>query len=246
MGKESSETQVYGTGSLCCARQIYVVALRLLVYTAGVLYCAAPQAPSPQLAVVDTVSDLSHPHSIVMRRLFDAAHGLLASGDAGGAMRVATLCRRLANGDIDVKLAAANLNCRAGDILGAHAGFLLVWALARKQCPDPDLKLARDGVSIVRKCSEEELHDIQRWMVSSSASHGMCLMEARRFDLAAVRFRDALAIDQVRALHLLNHKTREIERAGGLSEGREVRRVERASERARSDVQETKGPNFSR
>lgn len=168
----------------------------------GVRTASDPAEQSPVHAVVAAVSELpTVPRDAVVRQLFEAANGLFAGGDARGALRVMALCRRLENGNADIELAVADMHCRAGDLAGAHAGFKRAVALARQLCPEPTGRSTPDQ----SRCSQDELHEARGRLVSASARHGMCLMEARRFGAAAVRFRDALAIDQVRAPWLASH-----------------------------------------
>lgn len=160
---------------------------------ACVVCCAAPPPPAPHAAaVVTAVAEVPRgPRDAVVQRLFAAAHGLLDTGDAAAALRVLALCGRLDKGHADLELAAAEIRCRTGDLAGALAGFRLASALARRRCPD--YAAPSDRCS----CSENDLRDALGLMVSASARHGMCLMEARRFSDAAARFRDALALDSV-------------------------------------------------
>jgi hypothetical protein len=117
------------------------------------------------------------------------------------ALRVLALCRRLEQGNADLAIATAEMQCRAGDLPGAHAGFRLALALARQICDisgensfSPRTGHPAHGT---QDCSEADLIQAKKLVVSSSARHGMCLMEARRFREAASRFREALALDQV-------------------------------------------------
>ncbi len=180
---------------------------------AGVRRCAVPivvlvltcvsVSPSaserPALAVVSAVSQLhaepyAEPHTVVPA-LFDAAHELLASGDALGALRVLALCRRLAGADANVELAAAGILCRTGHVPAAHAGFRLARALAGRLCPE--IAQPRGQGASIHGCPDAERRQARELMVAASARHGMCLMEARMFTPAAARFRDALAVDEV-------------------------------------------------
>lgn len=143
----------------------------------------------------------------VVRRLLEAAHGMLGQGDAMHALRVLALCRRLEQGNADLAIVTAEMQCRAGDLPGAHAGFRLAQALARQVCRisgenslSPGTGHPADGT---QDCSEADLIQAKKLVVSSSTRHGMCLMEARRFREAASRFREALALDQVSRPHLL-------------------------------------------
>ena len=173
-------------------------AARIVVLVlACVVRSVSPSASErPARAVVSAVSRLhAEPHAVVPA-LFDAAHELLASGDALGALRVLALCRRLAGADANVELAAAGILCRTGHVPAAHAGFRLARALAGRLCPEiaqppQGREASRDG------CPDAERRQARELMVAASARHGMCLMEARMFTPAAARFRDALAVDEV-------------------------------------------------
>jgi hypothetical protein len=165
------------------------VAVVVLVL-AWLVRCVSPSASErPSRGVVSAVSRLhAAPHGVVPE-LFEAAHELLASGDATGALRVLVLCRRLAGADANIELAAAGIQCRTGDLSAAHAGFRLARVLAGQLCPED----AKEG----QGCPDADRRQALELMLATSARHGMCLMEARMFAYAATRFRDALAIDQV-------------------------------------------------
>ena len=69
----------------------------LLVWAACLACCttSAPAEQSPALAVVAAAGLLpTVPRDAVVQRLLEAANGLLAGGDAHGALRVMALCRR--------------------------------------------------------------------------------------------------------------------------------------------------------
>jgi len=166
--------------------------------------CPAGGEQGDELAreVVAAVDDLpQRARGDTVRRLFGAAHGLLGLGDAGPALRVLALCRRLDPSNAELALAAAEVHCRAGDLAGASAGFRLARALARLRCPDERSRSrGRPGAPPAheaRGCSNDDLRDAKELMVSSSARHGMCMMEARRFREAASHFREALTADPV-------------------------------------------------
>jgi hypothetical protein len=164
----------------------------VVLVLACVVRCVSPSAserPSRDVVSAETVSQLHvAPHGVVPE-LFEAAHELLASGDATGALRVLVLCRRLAGADANIELAAAGIRCRAGDLPAAHAGFRLARVLAGQLCPED----GKEG----QGCPDADRRQALELMLATSARHGMCLMEARMFAYAAARFRDALAIDQV-------------------------------------------------
>ena len=165
--------------------------------------CAAPAGSQHAASeVVNAVSELSSAGSqdIVVRRLFEAGHELLQAGDAGGAIRVLILCRRLTKANAEIELVVAEALCRKGNLAGAHANFRLARALAQRLCSKraEGLSRGRDRHGGgTHRCSDADWNHAQELMVASSARHGMCLMEARRFGDAAPRFRDALAIKQV-------------------------------------------------
>jgi hypothetical protein len=180
----------------------------VVLVLACVVRCVSPSAserPSRDVVSAETVSQLHvAPHGVVPE-LFEAAHELLASGDATGALRVLVLCRRLAGADANIELAAAGIRCRAGDLPAAHAGFRLARVLAGQLCPED----AKEG----QGCPDADRRQALELMLATSARHGMCLMEARMFAYAAARFRDALAIDQValrvRRAWLRTHRCRD-------------------------------------
>ena len=140
----------------------------------------------PARDVVDAVAQLpALPREAVAGRLFSAANAIFAHGDARGALRVLALCRRLDPSSLDLELAIAEMECRVGNILGAHGGFRRVVARARLLCED------------ATRCTQNEQRDAHGLVVAGMSRHGMCLMEARRFGAAAGRFREALAIEPV-------------------------------------------------
>lgn len=158
------------------------------------------QSDDPAREVVAAVDDLPRrARGDTVRRLFGAVHGLLGLGDAGPALRVLALCRRLDPSNAELVLAVAEVQCRAGDLEGARAGFRLARALARLRCADATSRDWPPGRPSheTRGCSTDDLRDAKELMVSSSARHGMCMMEARRFREAASHFREALAAEPV-------------------------------------------------
>lgn len=177
----------------------------LVCMVVGMACCATSPPPGDQIRahllqeVAGAVDDLpSIARSAVVSRLLKTAHGMLEQGDAMHALRVLALCRRLEPGSADLAIAIADMQCRAGDFPGAHAGFRLALALARQTCRNVWPQPTGQSADRAQDCSATDIDQAKELIVASSARHGMCLMEARRFDKAAARFREALAVSPVR------------------------------------------------
>ena len=196
----ASRRKSFGGTSLRRGLRVRFCSFSMFLMTSSVVRCAAPPAQRENAArdVVSAASDLSTSGlEDATRRLFEAAHQIHAGGDASSALRVLALCKRLDSRSMDLDLAMAEMQCRSGKFVEAHARFRLVLARARQRCPEIALQSPSRSMQGKRSCSETERNDALVLMISSNARHGMCLMEARRFGVAAAYFREALALDQV-------------------------------------------------
>ena len=113
--------------------------------------------------------------------LFHASEALFQRRESLDALKVVTLCHRLFGRNLEFRLLLAQLSCRYRQFSEARKRFASADAMGIRVCHHENCTLRRDGV-----------FDL---LVAGKTAFGMCMMEARKFAVAAEKFREALGLN---------------------------------------------------